>query len=48
MQLGVLAGRSLFTVEGRTYAWEDVLLAAELSGELDVLERQVATWVSAK
>lgn len=40
MQLGVLAGRSLFTVEGRTYAWEDVLLAAELSGELDVLERQ--------
>ena len=39
-QLGVLAGRSLFTVAGRTYAWEDVLLAAELRGELGELERQ--------
>ncbi len=39
-RLGVLAGRSLFTVAGRTYAWEDVLLAAELRGELDALERQ--------
>ena len=39
-QLGVLAGRSLFTVAGRTYAWEDVLLAAELRGDLGELERQ--------
>ena len=39
-QLGVLAGRSLFTVAGRTYAWEDVLLAAELRGELGELEQQ--------
>jgi hypothetical protein len=39
-RLGVLAGRSLFTVAGRTYAWEDVLLAAELRGELAALERQ--------
>ncbi len=39
-QLGLLAGRSLFTVAGRTYAWEDVLLAAELRGELGELERQ--------
>ena len=39
-RLGALAGRSLFTVAGRTYAWEDVLLAAELRGELDALERQ--------
>jgi hypothetical protein len=39
-RLGVLAGRPLFTVAGRTYAWEDVLLAAELRGELDALERQ--------
>jgi len=39
-ELGVLAGRSLFTVAGRTYAWEDVLLAAELRGELGSLERQ--------
>lgn len=39
-QLGVPSGRSLFTVEGRTYAWEDVLLGAELRGELDELERQ--------
>lgn len=39
-QLGVLADRSLFTVAGRTYAWEDVLLAAELRGELGALERQ--------
>jgi hypothetical protein len=39
-RLGVLAGRSLFTVAGRTYAWEDVLLAAELRGELGALERQ--------
>lgn len=38
--LGVPAGRSLFTVAGRTYAWEDVLLAAELRGELGDLERQ--------
>lgn len=40
-QLGALAGRSLFTVAGRTFAWEDVLLAAELRGELAELERQV-------
>ena len=39
-QLGVLAGRALFTVAGRTYAWEDVLLAAELRGELAAVERQ--------
>ena len=39
-QLGLLAGRSLFTVAGRIYAWEDVLLAAELRGELVELERQ--------
>lgn len=39
-QLGVPADRSLFTVAGRTYAWEDVLLAAELRGELGALERQ--------
>ena len=39
-QLGVLAGRSLFTVAGRTYAWEDVLLAAELRGDLGELEHQ--------
>jgi hypothetical protein len=39
-RLGVLAGRSLFTVAGRTYAWEDVLLAAQLRGELGTLERQ--------
>jgi hypothetical protein len=39
-QLGVLAHRSLFTVSGRTYAWEDVLLAAELRGELSAVERQ--------
>jgi hypothetical protein len=39
-QLRVPADRSLFTVAGRTYAWEDVLLAAELRGELSVLERQ--------
>ena len=38
-QLGVLAGQSLFTVAGRTYAWEDALLAAELRGELGELER---------
>ena len=42
LQLGVLAGRSLFTVAGRTYAWEDVLLAAELRGELGELERQAS------
>jgi len=40
LDLGVLAGRSLFTVADRTYAWEDVLLAVELRGELDALERQ--------
>ena len=34
------AGRPLFTVAGRTYAWEDVLIAAELRGELATLERQ--------
>jgi len=39
-ELGALAGRSLFTVGGRTFAWEDVLLAAELRGELGGLERQ--------
>lgn len=39
-ELGALAGRSLFTVAGRTYAWEDVLLGAELRGELSTLERQ--------
>jgi hypothetical protein len=39
-QLGLPSGRSLFTVEGRTYAWEDVLLGAELRGELGELERQ--------
>ena len=38
--LGVLADRSLFTVAGRTFGWEDVLLAAELRGELGPLERQ--------
>ena len=38
--LGVLADRSLFTVAGRTFGWEDVLLAAELRGELGLLERQ--------
>lgn len=40
LPLRVPADRSLFTVAGRTYAWEDVLLAAELRGELGVLERQ--------
>lgn len=40
IDLGELAGRSLFTVAGRSYAWEDVLLAAELRGELGALERQ--------
>lgn len=39
-QLGVPVERSVFTVAGRTFAWEDVLLAAELRGDLDVLERQ--------
>ena len=34
------AGRPLFTVAGRTYAWEDVLIAAELRGEINALERQ--------
>jgi hypothetical protein len=38
--LGVLAGRSLFTVAGRTFGWEDALLAAELRGEVALLERQ--------
>jgi hypothetical protein len=38
--LGVLADRSLFTVAGRTFGWEDVLLATELRGELGPLERQ--------
>lgn len=38
--LGVLEGQALFTAGGRTYAWEDVLLAAELRGELGALERQ--------
>ena len=38
-QLGVLAGRSVFTAAGRPYGWEDVLRAAELRGELDALER---------
>jgi hypothetical protein len=40
LQLRVPSDRLLFTVGGRTYAWEDVLLAAELRGELDALERQ--------
>jgi hypothetical protein len=40
LPLGVLADRSLFTVAGRTFGWEDVLLAAELRGELGLLERQ--------
>jgi hypothetical protein len=40
LSLGALADRSLFTVAGRTYAWEDVLAAAELRGELGELERQ--------
>ena len=40
LDLGVLAGRSLFTVARRTYTWEDVVLAAELRGELGELERQ--------
>ena len=39
-ELGALSDRSLFTVAGRTYAWEDVLLAAELRGELGAIERQ--------
>ena len=39
-QLRVPADRSLFTVAGRTYAWEDVLLAADLRGDLGALERQ--------
>ena len=39
-KLGVLANRSLFTVADRTYAWEDVLLAAELRGEVGALEQQ--------
>jgi hypothetical protein len=38
--LGLPAGRPLFTVAGRTYAWEDVLIGTELRGELAVLERQ--------
>jgi hypothetical protein len=38
--LGLPAGRPLFTVAGRTYAWEDVLIGAELRGELAVLEQQ--------
>jgi hypothetical protein len=38
--LGLPAGRPLFTVAGRTYASEDVLIAAELRGELGALERQ--------
>ena len=40
MQLGVPPDRSLFTVAGRTYAWEDVVLSAELRGELGALELQ--------
>ncbi|HUQ22906.1 MAG TPA: hypothetical protein VM049_07805 [Gaiellaceae bacterium] len=39
-RLGALAGRALFTVADRTYAWDDVLLGAELRGELGSLERQ--------
>jgi hypothetical protein len=34
------ADRPLFTVAGRTYAWDDVLIAAELRGEIRALERQ--------
>ena len=41
LQLGVPAGRPLFSVADRTYAWEDVLEAAELRGELATLRRQV-------
>ena len=40
LQLGVPAGRPLFSVAGRTYGWEDVLEAAELRGELAELMRQ--------
>jgi hypothetical protein len=39
-ELGVLAGRPVLTVAGRTYGWEDVLAAAELRGELGELERR--------
>jgi hypothetical protein len=38
--LGALAGRPVFTVAGRSYLWDDVLLAADLRGELGPLERQ--------
>lgn len=40
MRLGVPSDRSLFTVAGRTYAWEDVVLSATLRGDLGALERQ--------
>lgn len=38
--LGALAGRSPFAVDGRAFAWEEVLVAAELRGELETLEAQ--------
>jgi len=38
--MGAPAGQSLFTVDGRTYAWEDVLLAAELCGDVGALQRR--------
>ena len=40
LQLGVPDDRPLFTVADRTYVWEEALFAAELRGELGVLERQ--------
>jgi hypothetical protein len=38
--LGMPAGGPVFTVAGRTYSWEDVLIGAALRGELAALERQ--------
>jgi hypothetical protein len=35
-----LAGRRIFTVGKRTYRWEDVVLAARLSGDHALLEKQ--------
>jgi hypothetical protein len=39
LQLGVLAGRAVFTAAGRAFGWEDVVRAAGLRGELQELER---------
>ena len=39
LDLGVLAGRSVFTAAGRAFGWEEVVRAAELRGELEELER---------